>query len=676
MFKNFFKEFKKSKNKIYVILKYNTSISGFFAVVTIVSGTIGFIINEEPYSTSFLNSIKMFGLDFPSHTNETNFFIYIAIGSAIITISLVALLFFVKESLNTFLIRRIFKKDHIAVFGLGEASVSFLNSYSLIKGKEDIAIIEADPNNTKLEEFRKNGVGVFIGDSLSDKSLKLLNFQKMKYAIIAMGSDKINIELAKKIINLYEAKHIKTPIKLIIHIQNRDLDILFHQKFIVPDQTKDQKIEIKTFSFFNEAAEELFEKHAVDGKSRKYINSKEAFNTILIGNGELIKSVIYQMALLSHLPNENVHTVYIVDKHATKLLHKIKKHLYYRTEPEDNFPSFKIEAVDIDRDSLAYYDNPIWLMENLVNVIIANDAENENLDLAIELFNRVYLSKAKEDKDMPEIIFAMYDPLILNKIINKDKDSFKHFHTFGNSENVLSYSNLIEEEKYALARLINLGYGDKYNPEVSAFDKEKANAKWYNRDKYSNKLSSISQAKHIDMKLKAMGLKKEKLDQPPISTEELVKQNKLELSRIFDDERNKLKIGDEELKEYSEELSKLYACENNNYSFNIMYFPKAYDTLFEKMIRMEHNRWNAYHYLNGWKFKDLVCPIKYDDSCKEREWIENKKDNRKDKKKHDCLLPLKDFKEPRNQITVIYDIYSFLYLPNYLAELGYKIVRI
>lgn len=84
-----------------------------------------------------------------------------------------------------------------------------------------------------------------------------------------------------------------------------------------------------------------------------------------------------------------------------------------------------------------------------------------------------------------------------------------------------------------------------------------------------------------------------------------------------------------------------------------MYFPRDYDTLFEKLIRCEHNRWNAFHYLNGWKYAP-------------------QKD--KKSKRHSCLKPLEEFVEPDLQITVLYDIYSILYIPNYLANIGYQLI--
>ncbi len=115
--------------------------------------------------------------------------------------------------------------------------------------------------------------------------------------------------------------------------------------------------------------------------------------------------------------------------------------------------------------------------------------------------------------------------------------------------------------------------------------------------------------------------------------------------------RDALGLSDAFLQEYSKELEKFYSGK----PFEVKYFPKEYKTMFEKLIRTEHNRWNAFHYLNGWKYGET---------------------KNKAKKVHDCLLPLEKFKKPELQLSVIYDMYAILYIPNYLANAGYEIAEI
>lgn len=759
------KRIQKQKNIGHLIIKHKNKISVLLAVLTIIFGTTGFLKNDNDIWLSIINSIKLFGLDFPSNPENLNWYIYTSIVLVIITLTFTIALIFIKDGMERFQRYISFRNNHIAVFGLGEASVSFLKSYSKEDRKERIVIIESDPDNKKLDEYRNLGYGVLVGDSLSDSTLQLLNFKKMKYALIAMGNDGLNIELAKRIIKKYKAKGITTEIKLIVHILNPDLDTLFVQNLEdkEADKKKDEgekskfKIDIKTFSFFNEAAESLFEEHYIDGNSSKYVQSGKTFKTIVIGNGQLIKSVIHQIALLSHLPEENTHKVYVVDSDATNLLIEIKKYLHYS---EAKFPTFKIEAVDIDKGCNEYFTHNIWNKKNLVNIIIAYDNEANNLNLAIELFNRTFKSKKTE---IPKIIFAVYDQVLLSEIINNNKEAFKDFYTFGNSEKVLSYTSLIEEEKDMLAQLIHSGY---IGPDNSDGNSEKVlnykslsveektildthsgyigsdnsellhqemthktgvleklfrnlfcetievdsiKAKWYNTAEYGDRLSSIAQAKHIDMKLKSMGFKRRyvfentkdslavsfigktlnlehKLESVGLTKRDgliykakrnrvdeerqrrMIKNILLSINREllltrFKDDRGSKYIGRMILRsiireEYDEKSEKecLEKLKNEGVEdIEITSFPVDFDTLFEKMIRMEHNRWIAFHYLNGWEYREV---------------------KNKTKKEHDCLIPFKDYKHKLKLKSVIFDIYSFLFLPVYLAEAGYEIVSI
>ena len=72
---------KKTHEIIYAILKlkYKPTILGGLALLTIFFGTYGFLENGEHPITSILNSVKMFGLDYPSLWSEINWQIILAV---------------------------------------------------------------------------------------------------------------------------------------------------------------------------------------------------------------------------------------------------------------------------------------------------------------------------------------------------------------------------------------------------------------------------------------------------------------------------------------------------------------------------------------------------------------------------------------------------------------------
>ena len=90
-------------------------------------------------------------------------------------------------------------------------------------------------------------------------------------------------------------------------------------------------------------------------------------------------------------------------------------------------------------------------------------------------------------------------------------------------------------------------------------------------------------------------------------------------------------------------------------NYKVEYFPESFDSLFNKLGRAEHNRWNAFHYLRGWKYNTT---------------------KNKEAKRHDCLLPIEKFHTDENKKTYQYDLLSILSIPRYLAYAGYEIVQV
>ena len=256
-----------------------------------------------------------------------------------------------------------------------------------------------------------------------------------------------------------------------------------------------------------------------------------------------------------------------------------------------------------------------------------------------------------------QINTAIFNSHKLSDKFDQDDDKFKQFYTFGDIHKVCTRANLLENDHHKIAKLVNFQYAENYMPNTlhdlndpqihTAIDK-----KWFNGAKYSDQQSSITQSKHIPLKLKALGLKAIKSDEAPA---ELIKHNRQQLDACLQADRQQVNLNDDELLAYSKELPKLWGSEADKKSIDIHYFPKEYKSMFEKLIRAEHNRWNAFHYLNGWVFGKV---------------------KNKPKKVHDCLLPLEAFDNALIQLTVVYDIYAILYIPNYLANTGYKIVEI
>lgn len=209
--------------------------------------------------------------------------------------------------------------------------------------------------------------------------------------------------------------------------------------------------------------------------------------------------------------------------------------------------------------------------------------------------------------------------------------NFRNFYTFAASQEISSYENLIDEEQDTIAKMIHCGYGEVFDPDLH-YDEKHCMESWHSA-RFSDRESSRSQALHIDAKLHALGLKRALADTPRF--QHLLAQNRTVLNKAL----NLSPDYYAQLVEWSKDPSVLA-----NYEFD---FSKP----IEALARAEHDRWNAYHWLNG--------------------WVYGEKD--KSKKTHHCLKPLEEFEGDMKK-DILWDIYAVLYIPNFLASAGWRIV--
>ena len=647
--KKLFQEFLKSKNKIYFIIKHKGIISVIFATLTIIFGTYGFYDLKSIYPwyqeliVSVIRAFKLLGLNFPE-IKDFNYGTIFGSITAIITVILTAVLFFFKEQINKQLFKNISNKEHIGIFGLGQISKTFLEDEKL-----DTNIVIIEKSAISAEEYRAKGYGFQVGDAFNKEFLEhTINLETMKYALISFGDDKLNIEFTKKIISLYKTKNIKSSIKLIVHINDKSLSTLFSKSFILGMTDTSTKINIKTFSYYEECARDLFAKYSLDGESMEYIKSHKTLKTVVAGDNKLIKSIVYKIIALHHFPNKNKHIIYIIDKNASSLIQEIQTFVNYGLdENRKKFPSIRLVAIELDYTRQSYFTHSVWRRENIENIIICYDDESINLKVGTMLHNKTYLADTIDKHTVPKIIMAIYTELELSDAINSNKYEYINMFTFANQKDIINKDHLINETVDSISKLIHHGYGSQYNPNIFNTNTKQIEDSWFNNTKFSDKLSNIAQAIHLDIKLKALGLKRRK-NTFGKTKEELLSINRAMLNSALEGQRGN--FSDTKLKLAAQEIEKYYAKQE----YKVLYWPERFDNnLFNKLLSMEHSRWNAHHYLEGWKY--------------------SKKKN-KDKKEHDCLIPIEKFDSDPLRITAIYDMYSFLYIPNYLAQTDFKIV--
>jgi len=150
------------------------------------------------------------------------------------------------------------------------------------------------------------------------------------------------------------------------------------------------------------------------------LNSRKGYHVILVGSSNLSIEIIHHLAELSHLPNQNRLSIHCVDKNADAFCNKVEKVF----TGINQIPHLTLKAYNLDSESLAFYTDKLWQLENLSNIIIATDNEENNLDIAINLQDTTYIKKSVEGSFKTRVLFALFNDTGLGKIIDDNKGVF------------------------------------------------------------------------------------------------------------------------------------------------------------------------------------------------------------------------------------------------------------
>lgn len=517
-------------------------------------------------------------------------------------------------------------KKYILVCGLDENNRVYIDS-EINDNNLDIIIIEENKDNLYIKEYRKKGLLVEIGNP-TDKAFlsSILKIGKVKHILVSAGDDLINLEIVTHLLAF------NPMVKLYVNIIDRQLRHFHKEKGIF------KKSSIKIYSYYEEASRDLFNKFSIEGNNNTIINSYKSYSIVVIGNTPLAYEVISQACIVGQLPNENILKIYCIDKNIKEFENSIN--LNYTQI--DSIKTVKLEYHSLDINSKEFYESKIW-DDNITNIIVCLDDEKKNLSIASNLAEITYINEIAKDELKTNILSAAFNDYSFTQNIKLNDKAFKNFYTFGSIHEINHKNMIINEERDIQAKCVNYIYN---NIEPILVDYEMYTYKYttinieepinieddWKKLGYFKQESNRAVADHFKTKLKFLGLK-------------VVKHQK------------------------NEDFITLY-------NENINIFKKVLSKEVKlKLARNEHQRWNTFHYLNGFKKIDIVSKNKKKEL---REFHELKKE-------HMCLIPFEMFKLRKNEFLEkgyslgSFEGYDFMmneHIPLIMAKSGYKIISI
>ena len=522
-------------------------------------------------------------------------------------------------------LKKIFVKNGeggVLVVGFGKGNQALINS---IKQNNWVMVVDSDKSINTLEY---KDLIFWIADARDIEFLKSLNIEKREYVVISTGNDLINLEIAKNILQ------ITNKTKIYLQINDRSLRYFYDDKFL------DSKI-TKIYSYYEASAQELFRQN--DIYTKEILHSKKDYSIVVSGDLEYVEDIVFFAYIFGELPNENRLTIYLVANNKKAYEDRLKI-LFNNIDAVKNI---KLKVIEGNFEELDIYKNSIFTEPNLTNVIFAYNDDLKNIKYALNLTNLVYLKNVAKNECAKKIAISIGNSKNLDEFIHNSQ-TYYHIKVFGQTDSVnqkntvfntdleniaigvdFVYSNIgVKLKNYETYEYEFFGYDDSLNYSYDKLFEVDTNS-WFTKN-YFDKSSSMAVALHIKTKLNYLGLR-------------AIKANSINKNKIF--------------------------------KKNLELFSKHIEGKIALMGKNEHNRWNNFLFLNGFKKIDFI-------SAKEKK---EKKELHTRLKEHMCLVEFEDFKRYSNKLVELgyskgqfegFDILIVMHIPHILANAGYEIVEL
>lgn len=453
-------------------------------------------------------------------------------------------------------------KDHIVICGLGDMGFALAKDILSNHAGKKLLAVDINSSNENLNSICRLGAFAVTGDAIDAKVLDKINIAQAKKIILLTGNDVSNLEILNAI-----SKKLNVKADIYIHLESKEnYEFLpsFKKEGGNAINTQNNKaINIKSFSVYDNAAQTLFMKHPIGENVDTMNDDDRSVNFAIVGFEAVGLSVLYRALNLGHFFNGKPLNVTVFD-----------------SNPEKKKAEFlKLYPVSLKAGGIINW-----------NIDFKSDGEMFNAD-AVQNFDQIVFCKTSVQESLADIARIVKNQ---SKYLNKNQQFFiftdkhdgikdiasakdlsnteKNIVPFGSFSQICSYDVIINEIYDKMAIQADRRYNELHGYETS----------W-------NKLSPFlqdsnrMQVEHLPVKLKVVNV--------------LFEVNKTK--RSYDEARNEAEIRWFMLDGKSVSDKNKIELWDNIDGAEILAQYLASDDI-EKIAKMEKNRWNAFHVLNGW----------------------------------------------------------------------------
>lgn len=471
---------------------------------------------------------------------------------------------------------RTWYSNHTIICGLSDRGREL--AVDLLGQGKCVAIIETNPNNVYVDEVKKIGAVVIIGDAATGLGLNNAGINKARDLFTLTDDDVANLDIFGAILkeNTTQLLHCH------IHITRSENRSLFAKGgcFSI-ERIKSNNIIVTVFNLYEYAAIKLFEENTLGGNSDTVNSTSAAVKILICGFGNIGKAVVLEAMTIGHFYNKKPIKIEILadnqDEHRESFY---KKH--HQVQNHANGKGLNLWEIEFI-ESL----DEIGRLSEYNHIISAHDNENESLSSILEI-DELY---RMEEQEKNNTILSFYSP----RWIGLKETKIQPFGELSKlcSVHIMINDALEQSSKYTHNTYAREKISDHASDELPPNSIDKALLShdinidnpdewllWENQPLYKRR-SNMAEKRHIPIKLLAFNLKPSDLAIPHERISSLGEHKLPYLERLDD------------VKDSAEIL--FYEAQKKG--IDIAKFIK----ICHRLAEVEHRRWAAFHIIDNWR---------------------------------------------------------------------------
>ncbi len=422
-----------------------------------------------------------------------------------------------------------FLKNHIVICGLGERGLRL--SQQFLEHGYQVVLVEEDEENPLIDQCRKQGAVVLIGDATDENLLRKARVHRAKYLITVCADDGTNAEIALKARDIVRYRKEKA-LTAFVHIVDLELCDLLRGWELAAEA---DAFRLELFNVLEQGARLMLREHP---PFKGEIEAGGRYPRMLIvGLGKMGRSLVVQAARnwwMKREKNGGRLRIAVIDRDAEKKV-EILCLQYPQLDKACEFDIRQMEknALEFERGDFLY-DSKGNLDVDAVYICFDDDVH--------VLVNALTLYRRTKKHKVP-IVMRMSQEAGLAKLIKEDREALdlNQLHAFGLLDKTCSLEALLGGTHEILAQAIHEDYVRHQKKAGETPETNPSMVDWNNLPE-DLKESNRHQAAHIEVKLKAIGcgiqpLTDWKAFDFEFSLEEMEKLSEMEHERWCDERR-------------------------------------------------------------------------------------------------------------------------------------------